>query len=71
MREIMRGTAEDFNSWQQKRLLQEKQPFVKGDGRIRTGDQGFADPCLTAWLRRRMGVNDSVQRLLRIVSGAV
>src|SRR3990172_9314804 len=24
-----------------------------GAARIRTGDQGFADPCLTTWLRRR------------------
>ena len=23
-----------------------------GDGRIRTGDKGFADPCLTTWRRR-------------------
>src|SRR3990172_7917755 len=25
---------------------------VGGDDRIRTGDGGFADPCLTTWLRR-------------------
>ena len=25
-----------------------------GDDRIRTGDEGFADPCLTSWRRRRM-----------------
>jgi hypothetical protein len=25
----------------------------EGDDRIRTGDQGFADPCLTTWLRRQ------------------
>ena len=24
----------------------------RGDGRIRTGDRGFADPCLTTWPRR-------------------
>src|SRR5437016_566507 len=24
-----------------------------GDGRIRTADGGFADPCLATWLRRR------------------
>ncbi len=23
-----------------------------GDDRIRTGDEGFADPCLTTWRRR-------------------
>ena len=26
---------------------------VGGDDRIRTGDRGFADPCLATWLRRR------------------
>jgi hypothetical protein len=26
----------------------------RGASRNRTGDKGFADPCLTAWLRRRM-----------------
>ena len=25
---------------------------IKGDDRIRTGDKGFADPCLTTWPRR-------------------
>jgi hypothetical protein len=25
---------------------------VGGGGRIRTGDRGFAGPCLTTWLRR-------------------
>lgn len=30
------------NKWEQKR----------GDGRIRTGDRGFADPCLATWPRR-------------------
>ena len=25
----------------------------EGDDRIRTGDQGFADPCLTTWPRRQ------------------
>src|SRR3989304_6438904 len=25
----------------------------QGDDRIRTGDEGFADLCLTTWLRRR------------------
>src|SRR4029079_15366882 len=33
----------------QERLLESK---VGGDGRIRTGDGGFADPCLTTWRRR-------------------
>jgi hypothetical protein len=28
--------------------------FIQGDDRIRTGDQDFADPCLTTWLRRRL-----------------
>lgn len=28
--------------------------ILRGDDRIRTGDQGFADPCLTTWLRRRV-----------------
>jgi hypothetical protein len=27
-----------------------------GARRIRTADQGFADPCLTAWLWRQRGV---------------
>ncbi len=27
-------------------------PHDGGDDRIRTGDGGFADPCLTAWRRR-------------------
>src|SRR3989304_1635573 len=27
--------------------------FGQGDDRIRTGDEGFADLCLTTWLRRR------------------
>ena len=27
--------------------------FLKGDDRIRTGDKGFADLCLTTWPRRR------------------
>ncbi len=26
-----------------------------GDARIRTGDEGFAGPCLTTWPRRRGG----------------
>ena len=26
------------------------------DGRIRTADQGFADPCLTTWLWRQQGL---------------
>ena len=26
----------------------------RGASRNRTGDKGFADPCLTAWLRRHM-----------------
>jgi hypothetical protein len=25
----------------------------KGDAQIRTGDKGFAGPCLTTWLHRR------------------
>ena len=27
-------------------------PISRGDGRNRTDDEGFADPCLTTWLRR-------------------
>jgi hypothetical protein len=26
---------------------------TRGDGRIRTGDRGFADPCLTTWPRHQ------------------
>ena len=28
--------------------------FIGGDTRIRTGDQSFADSCLTTWLYRRI-----------------
>ncbi|EDM28942.1 hypothetical protein LNTAR_14037 [Lentisphaera araneosa HTCC2155] len=29
--------------------------FLRGANRSRTGLKGFADPCLTAWLSRRVG----------------
>ena len=32
-----------------------------GDDRIRTGDEGFADPCLTTWRRRRDGAGDGIR----------
>ena len=34
-------------------IINHPSSFQGGADRIRTGDQGFADPCLTTWLRRR------------------
>lgn len=33
------------------------QGFLRGDNQIWTGDQGVADPCLTAWLRRHIDID--------------
>ena len=43
--------------------------FFGGDTRIWTGDQGFADPCLTTWLCRRILLYVSLvkKRTLKIV----
>ena len=39
-------------------LIKKKNPyyygFLRGDNQIRTGDQGVADPRLTAWLCRHI-----------------
>ncbi len=37
-------------------VIDEIKEKKRGDERIRTADGGFADPCLAAWLRRRVSV---------------
>src|SRR5690606_21162311 len=43
-------------------LLPRNIPFRQfgGANRIRTGDQGFADPCLTTWLWRRLASEEPI-----------
>ena len=38
----------------------------RGDDRIRTGDKGVADPCLTTWLRRQSDPNEIRTRVTAV-----
>ena len=39
---------------------------MRGDDRIRTGDKGVADPCLTTWLRRQSDPNEIRTRVTAV-----
>jgi hypothetical protein len=38
--------------------------YLEGDGRNRTDDEGFADPCLTTWRRRHTRASIAERRFL-------